>query len=67
MGHDQATGATYIPLKHLKPGQPRFRVIDSLLSEEAVLGFEYGYSITDPELPRDLGSASSATSRTARR
>ena len=45
----------YIPLKHLKPGQPRFRVTDSLLSEEAVLGFEYGYSITDPELPRDLG------------
>jgi 2-oxoglutarate dehydrogenase E1 component len=48
VGHDQATGATYIPLKHLKPGQPRFRVTDSLLSEEAVLGFEYGYSVTDP-------------------
>jgi 2-oxoglutarate dehydrogenase E1 component len=48
VGHDQATGATHIPLKHLKPGQPRFRVTDSLLSEEAVLGFEYGYSITDP-------------------
>jgi 2-oxoglutarate dehydrogenase E1 component len=48
VGHDQATGATYIPLKHLKPGQPRFRITDSLLSEEAVLGFEYGYSITDP-------------------
>jgi 2-oxoglutarate dehydrogenase E1 component len=48
VGHDQNTGATYVPLKHLKPGQPRFRVTDSLLSEEAVLGFEYGYSITDP-------------------
>ena len=48
VGHDQATGATYVPLEHLKPGQPRFRVTDSLLSEEAVLGFEYGYSITDP-------------------
>ena len=48
VGHDQGTGATYVPLKHLKPGQPRFRVTDSLLSEEAVLGFEYGYSITDP-------------------
>ncbi len=48
VGHDQATGATHIPLKHLKPGQPRFRVTDSLLSEEAVLGFEYGYAITDP-------------------
>jgi 2-oxoglutarate dehydrogenase E1 component len=48
VGHDQATGATHVPLKHLKPGQPRFRVTDSLLSEEAVLGFEYGYAITDP-------------------
>jgi 2-oxoglutarate dehydrogenase E1 component len=48
VGHDQKTGATYIPLKNLKPGQPRFRVTDSLLSEEAVLGFEYGYSTADP-------------------
>jgi 2-oxoglutarate dehydrogenase E1 component len=48
VGHDQKTGASYIPLKNLKPGQPRFRVTDSLLSEEAVLGFEYGYSTTDP-------------------
>ncbi len=48
VGHDQRTGATYVPLKHLKAGQPRFRVTDSLLSEEAVLGFEYGYATTDP-------------------
>jgi 2-oxoglutarate dehydrogenase E1 component len=48
VGHDQNTGAVYIPLRHLKPGQPRFRVTDSLLSEEAVMGFEYGYSTTDP-------------------
>jgi 2-oxoglutarate dehydrogenase E1 component len=48
VGHDQKSGATYIPLKHIKPGQPRFRVTDSLLSEEAVLGFEYGYSTADP-------------------
>ncbi|MFO1407317.1 MAG: 2-oxoglutarate dehydrogenase E1 component [Steroidobacteraceae bacterium] len=48
VGHDQKTGATYVPLRHLKPGQPRFRVTDSLLSEEAVLGFEYGYATTDP-------------------
>ncbi len=48
VGHDQASGTTYVPLEHVKPGQPRFRVTDSLLSEEAVLGFEYGYSITDP-------------------
>ena len=46
--HDQKTDAVYIPLKHIKAGQPRFRVIDSLLSEEAVMGFEYGYSTTDP-------------------
>ncbi|RPI12909.1 MAG: 2-oxoglutarate dehydrogenase E1 component [Lysobacterales bacterium] len=48
VGHDQNTGASYVPLKNLKPGQPRFRVTDSLLSEEAVLGFEYGYSTADP-------------------
>ena len=48
VGHDQQTGAAYAPLRHLKPGQPRFRVTDSLLSEEAVLGFEYGYATTDP-------------------
>jgi 2-oxoglutarate dehydrogenase E1 component len=47
-GHDQKTGAAYVPLEHVKSGQPRFRVIDSLLSEEAVLGFEYGYATTDP-------------------
>jgi 2-oxoglutarate dehydrogenase E1 component len=48
VGHDQKTGASYVPLENLKPGQPRFRVTDSLLSEEAVLGFEYGYSTADP-------------------
>jgi 2-oxoglutarate dehydrogenase E1 component len=47
-GHCQKTGAVYVPLEHLKSGQPRFRVIDSLLSEEAVMGFEYGYATTDP-------------------
>ena len=38
----------YIPLEHVKPGQPNFRVINSFLSEEAVLGFEYGYATADP-------------------
>jgi len=47
--HDQETGETYIPLQHLTPEQPRFAVIDSLLSEEAVLGFEYGYAVDDPD------------------
>jgi len=47
--HDQNTGEIYKPLKHLSENQPRFEVINSFLSEEAVLGFEYGYSSTDPK------------------
>lgn len=46
--HHQSTGEVYKPLKHLREDQPRFEVINSFLSEEAVLGFEYGYSSTDP-------------------
>ncbi len=46
--HDQNTGEVYKPLKHLAHEQARFEVINSFLSEEAVLGFEYGYSSTDP-------------------
>lgn len=46
--HDQTTGSCYIPLQNLAPSQPRFTVIDSLLSEEAVMGFEYGFSTTEP-------------------
>ena len=47
--HDQATGRTDTPLARIAKDKVRFRVIDSTLSEEAVLGFEYGYSTTDPE------------------
>jgi 2-oxoglutarate dehydrogenase E1 component len=47
--HDQTTGRRYVPLQHVKDGQPRFTVIDSVLSEEAVLGFEYGFSTTSPD------------------
>ncbi len=39
---------TYIPLQHVADGQAPFTVIDSILSEEAVLGFEYGYAAAEP-------------------
>ena len=39
---------TYTPLQHVATGQAPFVVIDSLLSEEAVLGFEYGYASAEP-------------------
>jgi len=45
---DQETEERYIPLNHLGEGQAEFEVIDTLLSEEAVLGFEYGYSTAEP-------------------
>ena len=51
--HDQNRekwdSGNWVPLKHLKPKQPEFEVIDSVLSEYAVLGFEYGYATSDPE------------------
>ena len=46
--HHQQTGEIHVPLQHIAERQPRFQVIDSVLSEEAVMGFEYGYSTTDP-------------------
>jgi len=45
---DAATGREYLPLNHIRDGQARVDVYDSLLSEMAVLGFEYGYSLADP-------------------
>jgi len=47
--HDQGSGDVYVPLQHIKDGQPRFDVINSVLSEEAVVGFEYGFSSTSPD------------------
>lgn len=43
-----ATGEHFIPLNHLAPGQATFHVYDSMLSENAVLGFEYGVSLVSP-------------------
>ncbi|MEO8445202.1 MAG: 2-oxoglutarate dehydrogenase E1 component [Gammaproteobacteria bacterium] len=48
--HDQLTDQTFTPLDNLHgAGRGAFTVTDSLLSEEAVLGFEYGFSTTDPD------------------
>ncbi|HXX10387.1 MAG TPA: 2-oxoglutarate dehydrogenase E1 component [Burkholderiales bacterium] len=50
--HDQARerwdAGTWVPLQHIAENQPDFVVIDSVLSEEAVLGFEYGYATAEP-------------------
>jgi len=45
---DQTTEERHYPLNHIRPGQSRYEVIDSMLSEYAVLGFEYGYSLAEP-------------------
>ncbi|MFK5894481.1 MAG: 2-oxoglutarate dehydrogenase E1 component, partial [Pseudomonadota bacterium] len=47
--HNQKDGQTYTPLQHVAQAQPHFVVIDSLLSEEAVLGYEYGYATAEPQ------------------
>jgi 2-oxoglutarate dehydrogenase E1 component len=46
---DQENEDRYIPFNHVGEGQARFEVINSMLSEEAVLGFEYGYSLAEPD------------------
>ncbi|HEY5347337.1 MAG TPA: 2-oxoglutarate dehydrogenase E1 component, partial [Rhizomicrobium sp.] len=45
---DQENEDRYVPLNHVREGQGEYEVIDTLLSEEAVLGFEYGYSSAEP-------------------
>jgi 2-oxoglutarate dehydrogenase E1 component len=45
---DQDTEERYYPLNHIREGQAQYEVIDSMLSEYAVLGYEYGYSLAEP-------------------
>jgi 2-oxoglutarate dehydrogenase E1 component len=45
---DQETEERHTPFNHVREGQARYEVINSMLSEEAVLGFEYGYSLSEP-------------------
>jgi len=45
---DQENGERYVPFNHLNRPQERYEVVNSMLSEEAVLGFEYGYSLAEP-------------------
>ncbi|MBL8212083.1 MAG: multifunctional oxoglutarate decarboxylase/oxoglutarate dehydrogenase thiamine pyrophosphate-binding subunit/dihydrolipoyllysine-residue succinyltransferase subunit [Bryobacterales bacterium] len=46
--YDYDSGRPYLPMKNISPDQARFDVIDSALSEFAVMGFEFGYSLGDP-------------------
>jgi 2-oxoglutarate dehydrogenase E1 component len=45
---DQETEERWVPINHVRAGQAPFEIIDSPLSEAAVVGFEYGYSLADP-------------------
>jgi 2-oxoglutarate dehydrogenase E1 component len=47
--HNQKDGSTYVPLQKIESGQAPLVIHDSLLSEEAVLAFEYGYATTSPD------------------
>lgn len=47
--HDVKNGETFIPLAHMGPSQARIDIVNSPLTEGAVLGFEYGYSTASPE------------------
>jgi len=48
--HDVASGAEHVPLDHVRPDQGRMLILDSMLSENAVLGFELGYSFANPHV-----------------
>ena len=48
--HDQKEGTEFIPLNSIAESEGQFKLYDSFLSEEAVLGFEYGYASTNPDV-----------------
>ena len=54
--HDFERGTRYVPLEHLAADQGRFTTVNTMLSELAVLGFEYGFSSADPHNARHVGS-----------
>ena len=49
-GRDERDGHIHVPMEHVNPDSPCVKVVDSLLSEAAVLGFEYGVSLTSPDV-----------------
>ncbi|AXT40410.1 2-oxoglutarate dehydrogenase E1 component [Alteromonas sp. BL110] len=46
--HNQTDASTYMPLQHIREGQGEIEIYDSVLSEEAVMAFEYGYATAEP-------------------
>ncbi|BFT30248.1 2-oxoglutarate dehydrogenase E1 component [Alteromonas sp. D210916BOD_24] len=46
--HNQKDASTYMPLQHIRDGQGEIEIYDSVLSEEAVMAFEYGYATAEP-------------------
>ncbi len=47
---DQGNANEYVPLNNIQPGQAKIDIFNSLLSEQGVLGFEYGYTLADPQV-----------------
>ncbi|MEX1220605.1 MAG: 2-oxoglutarate dehydrogenase E1 component [Idiomarina sp.] len=47
--HNQKDGSTYMPVNHVREGQAQIEIYDSVLSEAAVVAFEYGYATAEPK------------------